>query len=196
MPADRRARLLDELARHVPGDAREGACLEQIKALVSAAPDPFTRAQRDHVTGSAVITRPGGEAFLLIHHRRLDRWLQPGGHVEPDDASVFEAARREATEETGVAALDAPLGPLVLDCDVHPIPASADRPEHVHFDLRYLLTTREKSFAVQAEEVRRAAWFTLEEALAAGVDASLGRALQKAAARLRESRPESRSTSP
>ena len=189
MPADRRARLLEELARLVPGDEREGACLEQIRALVAAAPDPFTRAQRDHVTGSAVITRPGGEAFLLIHHRRLDRWLQPGGHVEADDTSVFEAARREAREETGVSALEAPFGPLVLDCDVHPIPASADRPEHVHFDLRYLLTTREESFAVQAEEVRRAAWFSLDEAIFAGVDASLARALRKAAARLTGGEP-------
>jgi 8-oxo-dGTP pyrophosphatase MutT (NUDIX family) len=184
MAPDRRARLLEELARHVPTDAREDACLEQIRALVSTAPDPFTREQTDHVTGSAVIARPGGEAFLLIHHRRLDRWLQPGGHVEAGDASVFEASRREAREETGVSALEAPLGPLVLDIDVHPIPAAADRPAHVHFDLRYLLTTREESFAVQAEEVRRAAWFSLEEALSAGVDASLARALRKAAAAL------------
>jgi 8-oxo-dGTP pyrophosphatase MutT (NUDIX family) len=181
MLADRRAQLLDELARHAPADERESECLEQIRALVQTAPDPFTRAERDHVTGSAIIARPGGEAFLLIHHRRLDRWLQPGGHVDPGDPSVFDAARREAREETGVSALEAPFGPLVLDLDVHPIPASADRPEHVHFDLRFLLTTRAESFAVQAEEVRRAAWFSLEEALTAGVDASLARALRKAA---------------
>jgi 8-oxo-dGTP pyrophosphatase MutT (NUDIX family) len=185
MLADRRARLLEELARHVPADAREGACLEQIRTLVSTAPDPFTREQRDHVTGSAVIAKSGGEAFLLIHHRRLDRWLQPGGHVDPGDASVFEAARREAREETGVSTFEAPCGPLVLDIDVHPIPASADRPAHVHFDLRYLLTTCEESLTVQAEEVRRAAWFSLEEALSAGIDASLARALRKAASGVR-----------
>ncbi|MGH9368992.1 MAG: NUDIX hydrolase, partial [Thermoanaerobaculia bacterium] len=125
-----------------------------------------------------------GSAYLLVYHRRLERWLQPGGHVEPGDASVFEAARREALEETGVAALEAPFGALLLDVDVHPIPPRPDRPAHVHFDLRYLLTTAEESFAIQAEEVRRAAWFTLEEALAAGVDGSLERALRKAGAAL------------
>jgi 8-oxo-dGTP pyrophosphatase MutT (NUDIX family) len=176
--------LLADLEAYRPADDRERSSLERIRALLRAAPDPFTRAATDHVTGSAVVARPAGEGFLLIHHRRLDRWLQPGGHVEAEDASVFEAARREAREETGVAALDAPLGPGVLDVDVHPIPPRPDRPAHVHFDLRYLLTTAEESLAVQAEEVRRAGWFSLEEALAAGVDASLARALRKARAAL------------
>ncbi len=180
--------LLDELENHVPADEGERASFERIRTLLSTAADPFTRAETDHITASAVVARPSGEAFLLIHHRRLDRWLQPGGHVEPDDASVFETARREAREETGVAALDAPFGPRVLDVDVHPIPSSADRPAHVHFDLRYLLTTPEESLAFQAEEVLGAAWFSLEQALAAGVDDSLARALRKATAALRGQR--------
>jgi len=168
----------------VPGDERERACLARVRALLSTSADPFTRRERGHVTGSAVIARPAGDAFLLVHHRRLDRWLQPGGHVEPGDATVFDAARREAMEETGVEALESPIGPRVLDVDVHPIPASADRPEHVHFDLRYLLTTRADSLSVQAEEVRGAAWFTLPEAVASGIDPSLERALRKASAAL------------
>ncbi len=182
------ARLLEDLARFVPGDEPERISLERIRELVRAAPDPFTRARTDHVTGSAVIARPSGEAFLFVYHRRLDRWLQPGGHVEPGDSSVFETARREALEETGVTALEAPIGPRVLDVDVHPIPGSADRPAHVHFDLRHLLTTTQDRLSIQSAEVRRAAWFTFEEALAAGVDASLARALRKARAALRGQR--------
>lgn len=182
------ARLLEDLGRFVPGDEEERISLERIRALLGGATDPFTRAQTDHVTGSAVIARPSGEAFLFVFHRRLDRWLQPGGHVETGDSSVFETARREAREETGVAALEAPIGPRVLDVDVHPIPASADRPGHVHFDLRHLLTTTEDRLSVQSSEVRRAAWFTFDEALAAGVDASLARALRKARATLRGQR--------
>jgi 8-oxo-dGTP pyrophosphatase MutT (NUDIX family) len=176
--------LLDELETHVPADEQERVSLERIRSLLSTAPDPFTRAETDHITASAIVARPSGEAFLLIHHRRLDRWLQPGGHVDPGDPSVFETARREAREETGVTDLEAPFGPRVLDVDVHPIPPSAERPAHVHFDLRHLLTTRADSFTVQLEEVRRAAWFTLEEALAAGVDESVARALNKARAAL------------
>ncbi len=182
------SRLVAGLAAYRPEDPSESRSLERIRTLLHSAADPFTRQERNHVTGSAVVARPNGEAFLLVHHRRLDRWLQPGGHVEAEDASVFETARREAREETGVLALDAPVGPRVLDVDVHPIPARANRPAHVHFDLRYLLTTREKGFSVQAEEVRQAAWFTLPEALAAGVDASLARALRKARSALQASR--------
>ena len=165
-------------------DAAEEESLAGIRALVRDAADPFTRAVRDHVTASAVVARPDGGAFLLIYHRRLERWLQPGGHVEPEDASVFEAARREAREETGVEDLVAPFGDVVLDVDVHPIPARPRRPAHVHFDLRHLLTTEATRFAVAVEEVRRAEWFTFDEALAAGVDASLSRALRKARALL------------
>jgi len=174
------ARLLEDLERFRPADSRELASLERIRALLSSGADPFSRARTDHITGSAVVARPEGDGFLLVFHRRLERWLQPGGHVESADASVFETARREAQEETGATMLDAPLGPLVLDVDVHPIPPRADRPAHVHFDLRYLLTTSQESFAAQAEEVRGVAWFTLAQALAAGADASLERVLEKA----------------
>jgi 8-oxo-dGTP pyrophosphatase MutT (NUDIX family) len=176
--------LLELLAAHRPQDDTERRSLERIRALVRSRSDPFTRAERDHVTASAVIARPDGGAFLLVHHRRLDRWLQPGGHVETADGSVFEAARREALEETGTHRFESPIGARILDVDVHPIPPSADRPAHVHFDLRHLLTTSQERFEVQAEEVRRAAWFTLEEARAEGVDASLERAIRKARAEI------------
>jgi 8-oxo-dGTP pyrophosphatase MutT (NUDIX family) len=174
------AALRERLAAYRAADASETGSLERIRELVRSAPDPFTRNERDHVTGSAVVARPNGTAFLLVHHRRLDRWLQPGGHVESADASVFETARREALEETGLRRWEEPIGERILDVDVHPIPAKGDRPAHVHFDLRHLLTSTEDRLEVQAEEVRRAAWFTLEEALAAGVDSSLERALRKA----------------
>jgi 8-oxo-dGTP pyrophosphatase MutT (NUDIX family) len=179
------ASLLLELDGFTPADASERASLERLRALLASAPDPFTRDETEHVTGSAVVSRPRAEAFLLVHHRRLGRWLQPGGHVEPGDASVFEAARREAREETGVTVLEAPLGPRPLDVDVHPIPPRPGRLAHVHFDIRYLLTTTEESFALQEDEVSGVAWFSLQEALAAGADASLARALQKARAALR-----------
>ena len=175
----RAADLLAALAAFEPDGAAERESLARIRALLAGGADPFTRKTRDHVTTSAVVARPDGSAFLFVHHRRLDTWLQPGGHVEPEDATVFDAARREAMEETGVARFDAPLGTRVLDVDVHPIPATRDRPEHVHFDLRHLLTTLEEGSAASPEEVRAVRWFSCEEALAEA-DASLARALRKA----------------
>jgi len=172
--------LLAELSAFVPADAREADSLERTRHLLSASKDPFARENIDHVTGSAIVARPDGSAFLLVHHRRLDRWLQPGGHVEPGDRSVFETARREAREETGVAARETRFGRRVLDVDTHPIPPHKDRPAHVHYDIRYLLTASGDPVTPQKAEVRGAAWFTLEEALSAGVDDSLARALVKA----------------
>ena len=175
-----REALLASLAAFSPGDGAERVSLERIRWLVASAPDPFTRMVRDHVTASALVARPDGTAFLLVHHRRLDRWLQPGGHVEPEDASVFAAARREAAEETGISTFAVPVGTRILDVDVHPIPASRDRPEHVHFDLRHLLTTTEEGGTAAPEEVRGVRWFPLEDALREA-DESLARALRKAA---------------
>jgi hypothetical protein len=72
----------------------------------------------------------------------------------------------------------------ILDVDVHPIPAFEDRPAHVHYDVRYLATSRSEAGPGEVEEVTGVAWLTLEESLAHGVDDSLARSLRKAAARL------------
>ena len=179
-----KARLLEELDRYVPGDEAEAASLAKIRDLLTRAPDPFTRKQTEHITASAVVSRPEGSSFLLVHHRRLDRWLQPGGHIEPEDESTLAAALREAREETGIESFQAPLGDRILDLDVHPIPAFPDRPPHVHFDLRYVATTLGDPPPHPSDEVLAAEWFGPADALAAGVDASLARALKKAKALL------------
>ena len=183
------ADLLAELAAHEASGEEERTSLEKIRSLLRGAPDPFTRERADHVTGSAIVARPDGSAFLLVHHRRLERWLQPGGHVEPDDRSVFETAVREAREETGLEVLQGRLGRRALDVDVHPIRARQDRPAHVHYDIRYLVAASGGAVEPQESEVREAAWFTLPEALASGVDPSLARALGKAAHLLRPAVP-------
>jgi 8-oxo-dGTP pyrophosphatase MutT (NUDIX family) len=72
--------------------------------------------------------------LLLIHHGRLDRWLQPGGHFEAVDTSVESAAVREVLEETGVGDL-ARLGSALVRIDAHPIPERGSEPAHIHFDL-------------------------------------------------------------
>jgi 8-oxo-dGTP pyrophosphatase MutT (NUDIX family) len=177
------------LSDYRPEGAAEASSLERVRELVARAQDPFTRDVPDHVTASAVIARPDGSAFLLVHHRRLDRWLQPGGHVEPDDDSVLATALREAREETGVSRLRLPIGGRILDLDVHPIPRSGNRPAHVHYDIRHLATTEENPNAIAADEIRDARWFTLEEALASGADESLARALRKAQALLAPKSP-------
>lgn len=180
---DREA-LLATLADYEAADEAEARSLSEILRFVAEAPDPFARATAEgHVTGSAVVARPDGSAFLLVHHRKLGRWLQPGGHTEEADATVFDAALREAREETGIAAFETPIGRSVLDVDIHAIPARGKDPAHSHFDVRYLLAAADQAHADSAEDPSRPmVWLALENALEAGVDASLERALLKARA--------------
>lgn len=87
-----------------------------------------------HFTASGLVASPDGAAVLLILHGKLGRWLQPGGHVESDDATVEDAVRREVSEETGVRDI-ARLGPSLVRIDAHTIPQHGTEPEHTHIDL-------------------------------------------------------------
>jgi 8-oxo-dGTP pyrophosphatase MutT (NUDIX family) len=182
----RREELLAALASHAPADPQEAEALGRIRRLLAAPADPFARDNPEgHITGSAVVARPDGSAFLLVHHRKLRRWLQPGGHTEESDFSVFETALREAREETGIRSFDASRSGSILDVDVHAIPAHGRDPAHFHHDIRYLLTSDETLHSDNAEDpARPMRWMTLEEARSRGADASLLRALEKARALL------------
>ena len=177
-----RDELLAALDRFTPSAPEDRDSLDRLRRFVAADHDPFARENPvGHVTGSAIVARPDGSSFLLVHHKKLGRWLQPGGHTEASDASVFDAALREVREETGIAELAAPLGRRILDVDVHPIPAHGMDPAHSHFDVRFLVTTDRDVDRTAAEDPKRPmAWRTFEEALADGVDGSLERSLRKA----------------
>ncbi len=122
-----------------------------------------------HVTTSAIILDEKGQRTLLIHHRSLDRWLQPGGHYEPPE-DLEASALREAVEETGVQGLA--IDPwhhasgLPIDIDSHRIPARPDRnePEHWHHDFRYLVRVGEGcDIRPDLSEVNQAEWRNLTE---------------------------------
>ena len=102
---------------------------------------PFSRAQftPGHFTASAFVLSADRSSLLLIHHAKLHRWLQPGGHIEADDASLVDAATREVMEECSLKASDLELlSNRPFDLDIHEIPARRDEPTHLHFDVRFL----------------------------------------------------------
>jgi 8-oxo-dGTP pyrophosphatase MutT (NUDIX family) len=177
--------LLEALLRHAPADADEARDLEQIRGFVRRHEDPFDRRiPEGHLTGSAVVVSAAGEGTLLLHHRKLDRWLQPGGHADPGEATGEGVALREALEETGLAGLTLhPRAPRPLDVDVHDIPARGAEPAHEHLDLRYLVVAPEGARPSPAlAEMRDLRFFGWEETHDLGLDAGLRRALGKARA--------------
>jgi 8-oxo-dGTP pyrophosphatase MutT (NUDIX family) len=181
---DRRPSLRDLLAAHVPADATEATHRERMLALLDA-DDPFARSRfaPGHFTASAFVLSPDGGALLLILHRKLGRWLQPGGHIDPDDADVFAAARREVAEETGLTAVDVdPDWPSLLDLDIHAIPPhpKSGEPGHEHFDVRVLLRARTDALAA-GEDVKDARWFPLDALPGIETDESVLRAVRKIA---------------
>lgn len=130
--------LLDGYLRHYP---EEEEVVARVRQLVEAHPDCFERTcLPGHITGSAWILSPDRSSVLLTHHRKLDRWLQVGGHADGEN-DVRAVARREAEEESGLTRFEDvggcdPAQPF--DIDVHPIPQRGDEPAHWHHDLRFL----------------------------------------------------------
>lgn len=175
----RRARLHEDLLRYAPVDAAEAGHLARMRTLIEDLGDPFTgtRYAPGHFTASAFVLAPDRGELLLIHHAKLGLWLQPGGHVEPHDETLLDAARREVLEEVGIAQLDLDHEGL-FDLDVHLIPARKDALAHEHFDVRYLFRARDRSFDASSE-VRGAKWAALADIAGSGTDDSVLRAVRK-----------------
>jgi 8-oxo-dGTP pyrophosphatase MutT (NUDIX family) len=122
-------------------------------AHLTARPDGLSRkCLPDHVTASTLVMSADGTAVLLTLHAKARRWFQFGGHVEDVDASLQDAALREASEESGVVGLVLDPAPLHLDC--HEVPFCGDRPGTRHLDVRFLAVAPAASgHAVSAESV-------------------------------------------
>ena len=145
-------------------DAYDGPHREAFLQLLRTTPDPFSRYQFDpgHITASCYVIDGGGR-LLLHHHRRLNRWLQMGGHVEAGEEPV-EAALREAAEESGLRDLQLAQDGIA-DLDVHIIPAGRGEPEHRHFDVRYIARTdAPEAIAMDVNESNDLMWVDLERA--------------------------------
>ena len=114
-----------------------------------------------HITGSAWIVDPSRQFVLLVHHVKLNRWLQPGGHADGEE-DVFGVALREAEEETGLKSLEVSY-PGIFDLDIHTIPARKDFPEHLHFDVRFCFQAEKDSTLILSEESHDLQWVAISE---------------------------------
>ncbi|MGD0881662.1 MAG: NUDIX domain-containing protein [Acidimicrobiales bacterium] len=161
------AALYAAVDAHRPDDGREQHSRAEILDRLVALDGPFDRhAGPVHVTASAIVV--GRRGVLLHRHRRLHRWLQPGGHLDPGELPA-DAARREAEEETGLVLSHLRGGPVMVHVDVH---GAADA--HVHLDIRYLLSGPDEDPAPPPGESQEVAWFTWDEAAALADEALAG----------------------
>lgn len=155
--------LISLLQRHTPADATEQAMTQATIEFVRTYPNCFDRSLLiGHVTGSAWIVSPDRQQVLLIHHRKLDRWLQPGGHAD-GDPDVAAVALREAQEETGLTSLRI-IDDGIFDVDVHEIPSRKDVPAHLHYDVRFLLEADPLEAFGDSDEIKNIRWFSIEMA--------------------------------
>ena len=160
-------RLRTDLHSHPPLDEREALSKAIMLAELDRLPRPFDEgADLTHVTASAIVV--GSRGVVLHRHRRLNRWLQPGGHLEPGETPE-EAVIRECVEETGLAVEHPSGGAVRIHVDVHRAAA-----RHVHLDLRYLVFAPDADPTPAPGESQDVAWFTWADATALADEALEG----------------------
>ena len=152
---------------------------------------PFSRQSLPgHATASAIVLNESLDKVLLTHHRKLNKWLQLGGHAD-DDQDLARVALREAEEESGLCSfrfVASPLWnttidglPMPFDLDVHEIPARKSEPRHYHHDARFLLVACDdnQDSVVVSDESHDVRWFPLDEARKLNSERSMERQFEK-----------------
>ena len=159
-----REHLLDLLKAYRTSFANEAAFKTRITEFVLEHETCFERSEdHGHLTGSAWIVNQHHDHVILMHHKKLNRWFQPGGHADGEH-NMFEVARREAMEETGLALEDIkPLSESIFDVDVHAIPESDKEHRHEHFDVRFLFQVDDQLAIPGNNESHQIGWVPLDD---------------------------------
>ena len=175
------------LHNHRPIDEYEKQCVSKILSVLSVSDQCFSKQYFNpgHITASAFVLSPNEQDLLLISHRDFGLWMQPGGHLDPNDPDPFEAAKRELKEETGLCKVKQPKwAPGILDVDIHNVPAGLKRnePAHHHFDIRFAFSA--SSIEVNAaSDAKEARWFNIDQLIH---DKSGDASVRRAATRLQK----------
>jgi len=154
--------ILNLLANYTSTDEAESAMISRTVQFIQSHPDCFERGLlTGHVTGSAWVINGAFTHVLLIHHFKLNRWLQPGGHCD-GDGDVLNVALKEAGEETGL--MVKPKSDRIFDVDIHQIPQRKDVPAHLHYDIRFLFTAdMGQPLIMNQQETRDIKWVPIGE---------------------------------
>jgi 8-oxo-dGTP pyrophosphatase MutT (NUDIX family) len=158
-----RRELLSLLQRYRTPFNTEAGYVTRMRRFVEQHEDCFDRSLwPGHITGSVWVVNPDRDKTLLLHHRKHDQWFQPGGHAD-GDADILRVALRETHEETGLPAEQIRLvNGDIFDVDIHTIPASPRGPEHMHFDIRFLVEIDDRLPVPGNDESHQVLWVPLE----------------------------------
>ncbi|MGX6960555.1 MAG: NUDIX hydrolase [Rickettsia endosymbiont of Pentastiridius leporinus] len=130
---------------------------------------PFSRDSKlGHFTASGFLINNDKTKFLLMHHKKLNTWLQLGGHCD-GNSNILEVALREAKEESGISEIEV-VSDQIFDIDVHYIPKRPNEPAHYHYDVRFLLKTINNDNFIKNNESHELKWFSFSDYLQLGIE--------------------------
>lgn len=175
-----RQQLLQLLTHYKPPFLEEAAMAERTRRFIAQHSNCFDRSlATGHVTGSAWVLNPARSHVLMLHHRKLDLWLQPGGHAD-GDPDITRVVLKETAEEAGVEPEQVRLvRDDVFDVDVHTVHASGRDPRHEHFDIRFLVEIDDRVPLLGNDESHEVGWVPLGQVARFNNARSIYRMVQK-----------------
>lgn len=156
-----RSDAAETLARFNPSDAEQAVLRDEYARHVADHDDALDRSCRHgHLTASTIVLDAERTHVLLMLHPRIGRWVQMGGHIEPDDATFVDAARREAREESGIA--DLRFDPDPVELEIHAYPCPPGQPNR-HLDVRYVAIAPDRTSHQISDESLDLRWFPVDD---------------------------------
>lgn len=157
-----RTETIEKLKIYLNAYPDERVIINQFLSFVIKNKDCFERELLiGHITASAWVLNNKANSALLTHHKKLNKWLQLGGHTD-GKPNTLESAMRELHEESGLENIEV-VSTDIFDIDAHIIPAQGNEPEHTHYDIRYLFKTNGDEQYSVSDESHDLAWVKLSE---------------------------------
>ena len=154
-----RTKFIQLLTDYSPVAHAEQLYKKRMFQFISEFGDCFERSlEVGHITASSWLLNKNKTHALLMHHAKLNKWFQLGGHCE-GNSDVLDVAIKEAQEESGIMAIE-PLSESIFDIDIHVIPANKKEQEHYHYDVRFLLHVTSDEDVIQNSESKELRWIS------------------------------------
>lgn len=151
---------------------------ERLIDFINLYPDCFKRElQVGHITGSVWLINKEGNKALLMHHSKLNIWVQPGGHAD-GESDLLKVSLKEAQEESGIIGIY-PISEKIFDIDIHLIPGNEKEKEHYHYDIRFLLQVKSDEELKPNKESKELRWIGKNIDELPKVDRSVSRLWEK-----------------